>query len=495
MTTWTDASIAASASRYTKRSDWKREEPAAYRAAIKMGILEQVAKHMPKIVGKVATKWTKEAVLADASKYKSRAEWRASSRAYQMAHRNGWLDEACKHMVVMWRAKWTKDAVCADALKYESVSEWEAASSGAYAAATRNGWFDDATQHMVRKIESWTKEKVLEDARRYQTRGEWFKNSKSYSIARLRGWVKDATEHMKTTISLGETSIYKFLLSHDIEFVHQKTFKDLRDKQPLPYDFYLPGFNLVIEYHGIQHKRGWAGNSSSATEIQRRDAIKEAYAKENSIGYLAIHADQADAEVQIVELVQSYLTEMSKILGISLNTNQRQLTETELSKIHSLGDLSKEEVLERAKMFAAVSDWKKEDSPSYNKATRMGWLDEASSHMTRKIQRSGHWTKENVIASAQAFTTQTAWKDAYGGAWSKAVKEGWIEEATLHMRSSETKPQKYWIKDAVFESAKQFSRLAQWRSNCPSAVAVAYKNGWIEEIKTQVFAVNAQPSV
>ena len=77
-----------------------------------------------------------------------------------------------------------------------------------------------------------------------------------------------------------------------------------------------------------------------------------------------------------------------------------------------------------------------------DKATKLGWKDEATAHMTRLIKRSGHWTKDAVIASAKPFMTQIAWKKEVGGAWTKAVREGWIPEATAHMTFSISKKPK-----------------------------------------------------
>jgi hypothetical protein len=80
-------------------------------------------------------KWTKEAVIADAKQFQTKAEWRKHSSAYAMATRQGWLEEATAHMTVLWKQKWTKDAVLEDALKFTSRSEWENKSNGAVASA------------------------------------------------------------------------------------------------------------------------------------------------------------------------------------------------------------------------------------------------------------------------------------------------------------------------------------------------------------------------
>ena len=59
----------------------------------------------------------------------------------------------------------------------------------------------------------------------------------------------DKTERM----SWGESRINSYLLRKNIEFVWQKRFKDCRDKNTLPFDFYLPKYNLIVESDGEQH--------------------------------------------------------------------------------------------------------------------------------------------------------------------------------------------------------------------------------------------------
>lgn len=56
--------------------------------------------------------------------------------------------------------------------------------------------------------------------------------------------------------SNGEQIIATLLKEHDITYIQEKTFKDFRYKDTggIPrYDFYLPDYNILIEYDGEQH--------------------------------------------------------------------------------------------------------------------------------------------------------------------------------------------------------------------------------------------------
>jgi hypothetical protein len=326
-------------------------------------------------------------------------------------------------------------------------------------------------------IEKWTKESVIADARKYQTRGEWYAKSKSYSIARNNNWVDEATAHMFSTLSFGELVIYTFLLENDICFTHQKTFENLRNINKLPFDFYLEDFNLLIEYNGIQHERGWQGNAEDARKIKMRDRIKYEFSIENNIHYCAIKATDRD---EIVREVQSAI----KNLNSNFQFKSRKLTNAESKLLRSLGIYTKEEVALSASKYLTIRDWRANEQTAYNKALKMKWLDEVTRHMTRLKNVSGHWTKEAVLDSAVEFTTQTAWKKAHGGAWRKAVEMKWIHEACAHMDfmdESKIKPQGYWTKDRVLESAKKYKTQAEWNKAETSAVGVASKKGWIKE--------------
>lgn len=86
----------------------------------------------------------------------------------------------------------------------------------------------------------------------------------------------------------GETIITKILDTLNINYKAQKTFDDLKDNQPLSYDFYIPNQSILIEYQGIQHYQpiDYFGGISAFKKQQKHDKLKLDYAKDH--GYTLI---------------------------------------------------------------------------------------------------------------------------------------------------------------------------------------------------------------
>lgn len=91
--------------------------------------------------------------------------------------------------------------------------------------------------------------------------------------------------------SKGEEIIKSILEELKIDFISQYKFKDCKDLLPLPFDFYLPNYNLIIEYDGEQHfdvNRAFNSNENKFWETVIHDAIKNAYCEDNNINILRI---------------------------------------------------------------------------------------------------------------------------------------------------------------------------------------------------------------
>ena len=96
--------------------------------------------------------------------------------------------------------------------------------------------------------------------------------------------------------SKGELIISKLLNTLEIQYDRGKKFDDCRNLKVgrycrrLPFDFYLPEFNAVIEYDGLQHYEPVErfGGEETFKKTQIYDEIKNKYCKDNGIKMIRI---------------------------------------------------------------------------------------------------------------------------------------------------------------------------------------------------------------
>lgn len=104
--------------------------------------------------------------------------------------------------------------------------------------------------------------------------------------------------------SKGEQQIKKLLDLYSIKHIPQFIFKDCKDKRPLPFDFYLPDFNICIEYQGEQHyKKGFAyfikiykdviQANKKYILLKKHDYIKKYYCKKHNIKLIEIKYNES----------------------------------------------------------------------------------------------------------------------------------------------------------------------------------------------------------
>jgi len=497
---WEFDEVLLEAQKFESVKQWRTDSPGSYSAASKRGWLKDLTITMSRAI-KSNGYWTKKRVIEDAAKYISRSEWMLkSSGAASMAKRNGWYDEATKNMTLLVEhGKWTKQNVLIEAKKYQTLSEWGKAKNVSYSRAIKNGWIAEASMHMSfpDKTRKWTKSNVLEDASKYTTLGEWHKaDGNAAHVAIKKGWLEEATTHMHRTYSFGEMTIYKLLTQLDVVFETQKRFASIKSKKPLPFDFYLPTFNLVIEYQGHQHFFESSRKRSESLEtIQYRDELKRIGAEKLKFNYLAINQTSAkDIEKILVE----NLKKISNIENQKIYLVKRELTEFEMALVKSLGKITKEQVIADARKYPSFSEWRKK-SPRYQIAIKNGWLEECKEHMISEFQSRSEakliWSKDKVISDALKHQTRTSWKTANGPAYQAARKRGWLEEATAHMTRL-IKPNGYWTKEKIFNSAIKFKTRKAWATSADkTAYTKALENGWLDDACAHMTWASKKPQI
>lgn len=105
--------------------------------------------------------------------------------------------------------------------------------------------------------------------------------------------------------SSGERTIRVFLEKHKISFKAQKEFEDCKYKDTLPFDFYLPDFNICIEFQGKQHydPQEYFGGQKTFELVQIRDQIKKEFCKKENINLIEIPYWEKD----IIKILENLL--------------------------------------------------------------------------------------------------------------------------------------------------------------------------------------------
>lgn len=107
--------------------------------------------------------------------------------------------------------------------------------------------------------------------------------------------------------SSGERLISIYLDNNNINYIRQKKYKDCKYINALPFDFYLPELNILIEYDGIQHFEPVKvfGGEKEFRKTQIRDEIKNEYCFKNNIHLIRI---------SYLEKIEDKLSSINKLI-------------------------------------------------------------------------------------------------------------------------------------------------------------------------------------
>ncbi|GAA0102459.1 hypothetical protein UT300012_31740 [Paraclostridium bifermentans] len=119
---------------------------------------------------------------------------------------------------------------------------------------------------------------------------EWSANLSN--ITNLNQWCP------KCASSKGERRISEWLKKNNIKYENEKAFDRLISDlgNSLRYDFYLPDYNTLIEYDGLQHDKwikSWI-SKEDFDKLQYHDRLKNEYAKNNNIKLIRIKEKDFD---------------------------------------------------------------------------------------------------------------------------------------------------------------------------------------------------------
>ncbi len=116
--------------------------------------------------------------------------------------------------------------------------------------------------------------------------------------------------YIESSMSKGERASEQVFKKYNYTYETQKRFDDCRDKYTLPFDFYLPDYNLIIEIMGEQHEHpiDHFGGKEAFEKCIMHDKIKRDYLKLHNIDILDIWYYEFDKmEELIINKIKSIL--------------------------------------------------------------------------------------------------------------------------------------------------------------------------------------------
>lgn len=181
---WTKRKIIKEAKKYSFMTEFELYAPEAYRLAKERGYLEIVCSHMKTYKPRISKKGsplTKESVMEEARKYKTKWEFKIKAPgAYQKANELKIMNELFKSTFGHTKPKtrWTHELITEEAKKYNSLNDFEINVRGGFKYAQRHNILDKITAHMpYKRFKPMDKdartELAIQEAKKYISRGEF----------------------------------------------------------------------------------------------------------------------------------------------------------------------------------------------------------------------------------------------------------------------------------------------------------------------------------
>ena len=139
----------------------------------------------------------------------------------------------------------------------------------------------------------------------------------------------------------------------------------------------------------------------------------------------------------------------------------------------------KDKCKQEALKFKTRTDFCKKSNGAYAASIRNGWLDEVCSHMINKWEKK--WaSKEICHKEALKYETRTEFQRECDGAYTYALRHGFLDEICGHMRLVHVI--KWNSKEACHKEALKYNTRTEFQNGCDGAYTYALKHGFLDEI-------------
>lgn len=207
--------------KYLHKTSFKNGNRSMYNYCCNNSLLEEVAPHFPKSK-QIISKWTDEKLKLEALKYNSRGEfYKINSSAYEISKRKGveFFNMITSHMEKLTHI-WTDEELKIEASKYKTKSEFRLNNYNAYQSLCKKSdeFFNMVTNHMDIIQREWSNEELHKEAFKYSYLKDFRQFSQSaHDIAYRRGILESISLHFNIPYSQDQERLiyaYEFEDNH-----------------------------------------------------------------------------------------------------------------------------------------------------------------------------------------------------------------------------------------------------------------------------------------
>jgi predicted GIY-YIG superfamily endonuclease len=334
---------------------------------------------------------------------------------------------------------WTYEKVIETAKQFTRLKDFSDTFPRAYSVALKNGYIDEIKSFLEHgKRNYWSIDKVLEIAKEYDTIKDFrIANKQAYDIAVHYGWLDELKKILKS--SRGDDWTYERVKEIASKYT---TLSDFHEKDNLAY--------LAALRHG------WSDEITKHM-IRVGNLVKRAvYAFEfpdNSV-YVGLTLDLGRREKQHLS-DEGYSAVSNHIKKTNLTPYFKKISDEYLDS----NDASN---LEKCTINNYISTgWK-----ILNKM-KAGGLGYACIRV---------YTYQKVKEDASKFQRPSEFKKQMPGSYSAAIRNGWLDEVTAHMKKMKRKINRQDVIDKV----NQYEYLNDFQTKEPSYYNALRREGWYD---------------
>jgi hypothetical protein len=387
------------------------------------------------------TNWTLEKILELSKDFTKMNDFKKSyPNAYAALRRRvDWLNKVKENMTPAY-INWTKELIHQEALKFPTRRQFQTHSKKAYNVARYNGWLDDVTSHMTNMQNLWNPDDIWKEALKYNHVRDFIEGSKNaYQAARRRPNYKEIISHMTPLGNKLKRLIYSYEFPDNTVYV---------------------GLTFDLGERDRQHRK------KENSQVYKH--IKQTGLEPNFKQITDKFVSALDAKVLEQQTIEKYANDGWKILN--------------LAKAGGLGssvldNWTKEMVIEVAKKYNTKTEFCKKERRACMLAKRNGWYDDATNHMETF---SENWDFEKIHNEALKYKNRNEFKKNSPKAYRAALNKNIIDDVTIHMGQPKIfgPHNAIWDRDLAEKEIQKYKTISDLKSKNNSLYSAIHRFGW-----------------